>query len=1088
MTSKTTSWYKDAIIYQLHVKCFCDSNNDGIGDFKGLSKKLDYLQNLGCTAIWLLPFYPSPLRDDGYDIADYLTVHPNYGNLKDFRSFLNEAHSRGLKIITELVINHTSDQHQWFQRARREKPGSKWRDYYVWSDTPDKFSEARIIFKDFEASNWTWDPVAEAYYMHRFYSHQPDLNYENPDVHKEIFNVLDFWLGMGVDGMRLDAIPYLYKKEGTDCENLPETHQFLKKLRAHVDKNYTDRMLLAEANQWPEQSAAYFGNDDECHMAFNFPVMPRLFMALQMEDRFPIIDIMEQTPKPPPSCQWGTFLRNHDELTLEMVTEEERDYMYRSYANDPKARINLGIRRRLAPLMNNAPSKIHLMNVLLFSLPGSPIIYYGDEIGMGDNYYLGDRDGVRTPMQWNTDRNGGFSNANPQKLYLPLIIDPEYHHAFVNVENQERSQSSLLWWMRKMISVRKQYKAFSQGEIHFLSPANSKVLAFVREYEDENILVLVNLSKYPVYVNLNLSNYSGGKLKDIFSNQEFCTIKEGPVGLTVGGYGYYWLNIVPSDLESPQGDHPGELVLKKSWQDILLPEFEQVFCRRFLSKYLPMCRWFQRKADKIINISIADKILFDPVVFLHLKVDYASHESEYYQLPISFKPGFGHEDYQNAVITKVRFDDTEGVLIDGIFDEDFRSHLLNHLILAKKQLKGRKGSISVQTTAALNKLGKMEGNQYSRVNSGEQTNNSISFGDVMIMKFYRKIESGLNPDFEIARHLAQNVKFKHTPHLLGSIQYTEKGSSPSVLAMIQEFVPNGGDMWQHTLDAIRLFFENTLIHESGEEIKMGKKEAHESLKETIGSHFLQTIKLLGTRTAELHLALSKDCGKEEFKPEPFTWMYQKSLFQSIRSQIKKSLNLLKQHYKELNEADRPFAEHLLDKQRELENKISGLQNKKLTARKMRIHGDYHLGQVLYTGNDLSIIDFEGEPVMPLSERKLKKSPLQDVAGMIRSFHYASLWGFQLFKQFRGESALAVKPYCTQWYKILKDHFISSYSETLSQSKPELVPEDIEDFNTLLSAHLIQKAAYELYYEMQNRPDKVMIPIMGLSELLEDKSK
>lgn len=1074
-----TNWYKDAIVYQLHVKCFRDSNKDGIGDFKGLTKKLDYLQNLGCTAIWLLPFYPSPLRDDGYDIADYLNVHPNYGSLKDFRIFLNEAHKRGLKIITELVINHTSDQHRWFQQSRKGKPGSQWRDYYVWSDTPDKYSEARIIFKDFETSNWTWDPVAEAYYMHRFYSHQPDLNYENPAVHQEIFNILNFWMNMGVDGMRLDAIPYLYKKEGTDCENLPETHQFLKKLRRFVDQNYPDRMLIAEANQWPEQSAAYFGNDDECHMAFNFPVMPRLYMALQMEDRFPIIDIMEQTPKPPPSCQWGIFLRNHDELTLEMVTEEERDYMYRSYAIDPQARINLGIRRRLAPLMNNATQKIHLMNVLLFSLPGSPIIYYGDEIGMGDNYYLGDRDGVRTPMQWNTDRNGGFSDGNPQKLYLPLVIDPEYHHAFVNVENQEKSPSSLLWWMRKMISVRKRYKAFSRGDIHVLSPSNSKVLAFIREYEKESILVLINLSKYPVYVNLNLSQYSGGKLKDIFGNQEFCSIKEGSVGLTVGGYGYYWLAIFPSDLELPHGDHLEELQLKKSWQDILLPEYEHTFCNRILMNYLPLCRWFQRKADKIIDISISDKTAFDSAIFLHLKVDYASHETEYYQLPISFKPGIGHEDYQHGVIAKVRFENTEGLLIDGIFDEEFRSHLLNHLILEKKQLKSRKGSITIQTTAALNKLGKAEGSQFSRVYSAEQTNNSISYGDAIIAKFFRKVENGLNPDYEIARHLTQSAKFKQTPRLLGSIQYTIKGKAPSILAMIQEFVPNGGDMWQHSLDTIRLFFENALIREPGTNF--------DALEESIGTHFLQTIKLLGIRTAELHLALSNDYGKEEFKPERFTWMYQKSLFQSIRSQIKKALYLLGQRYQEFDEADQRLAINLLDKQSEFEKRIADLQTRKIEAKKIRIHGDYHLGQVLYTGNDLAIIDFEGEPVMPLSERKLKKSPLQDIAGMVRSFHYASIWGFQLFEQYRGDSSSAVLPYRSRWYTTLKDLFISSYSTRLSDAEPGMIPTNPEDFQTLLFAHLIQKAAYELSYEMQSRTGKVMIPMMGLTELLEEKS-
>ncbi|MCK4796858.1 MAG: maltose alpha-D-glucosyltransferase, partial [Spirochaetes bacterium] len=496
-------WYKDAIIYELHVKSFFDSNDDGIGDFKGLIKKLDYLQNLGITAIWLLPFYPSPLRDDGYDIADYFNINPAYGTLRDFKDFLNQAHRRGLRVITELVLNHTSDQNPWFQQSRRAKTNSPWRDFYIWNNTPDKYKEARIIFKDFENSNWAWDTVAKAYYWHRFYSHQPDLNYDNPKVQKMMIKVIDFWLEMGVDGLRLDAVPYLYKSEGTNCENLPETHLFLKKLREHVDKKFENRMLLAEANQWTEDTVAYFGNSDECHMAFNFPVMPRMFMALQMEDRFPVIDILENNFLIAESCQWALFLRNHDELTLEMVTDEERDYMYKVYASDPRSKINLGIRRRLAPLLWNNRKKIEVLNILLLSLPGTPVIYYGDEIGMGDNYYLGDRDGVRTPMQWSPDRNAGFSKTNPHKLYLPVVIDPEYHFESMNVENQERNLSSLLWWMKRVIDMRKKYKAFGRGGINFLTPRNAKVLSFIREYENEFILVVINLSRFSQVVELD---------------------------------------------------------------------------------------------------------------------------------------------------------------------------------------------------------------------------------------------------------------------------------------------------------------------------------------------------------------------------------------------------------------------------------------------------------------------------------------------------------------------------------------------------------------------------------------------------------
>ena len=511
-------WFKDVVFYEVHVRTFSDSNADGVGDFNGLTGKLDYLQDLGVTAIWVLPFYPSPLRDDGYDITDYRTINPAYGTMADFRRFLRQAHLRGMRVVTELVINHTSDQNPWFQRARTSPAGSNYRNYYVWSDDPSKYSDARIIFKDSEPSNWTFDPVANSYYWHRFFHHQPDLNFDNPSVQKEIFRLVDYWFGMGVDGLRLDAVPYLFEREGTSCENLPETHVFLKSLRAHVDAKFSNRMLLAEANQWPEDAVKYFGDGDECHMAFHFPVMPRLFMAIQMEDRFPIIDILRQTPEIPEGAQWGMFLRNHDELTLEMVTDEERDYMYRVYAHDPQARINLGIRRRLAPLLGNDLRQIQLMNALLFSMPGTPVLYYGDEIGMGDNVYLGDRLGVRTPMQWSGDRNGGFSKANPQRLYSPPVIDPGYHYEAVNVESQQANPNLLLWWMKRLIGLRKQSPAFGRGSVEFLYPDNPKVLAFVSTYEEQSILVVANLSRYAQGVQLDMSRFAGSSLIEMFGN------------------------------------------------------------------------------------------------------------------------------------------------------------------------------------------------------------------------------------------------------------------------------------------------------------------------------------------------------------------------------------------------------------------------------------------------------------------------------------------------------------------------------------------------------------------------------------------
>src|SRR3954451_16415273 len=639
-------WYKDAIIYELHVKTFHDSNGDGIGDFRGVIEKLDYLQDLGITAIWILPFYPSPLKDDGYDIADYTTVHPQYGRLEDFQEFLTEAHRRGIRVITELVINHTSDQHPWFQRARHAPPGSPERNFYVWSDTPEKYRDARIIFKDFESSNWTWDPVAGAYFWHRFYSSQPDLNWDNPAVVKTVHGLMDYWFAMGVDGMRLDAIPYLFEREGTNCENLPETHQALKDLRAHIDSNHTDKMLLAEANQWPEESVEYFGDGNECHMAFHFPVMPRMFMAIRMEDRFPIIDILQETPPIPDNCQWAIFLRNHDELTLEMVTDEERDYMYRVYAEDPQARINLGIRHRLAPLLGNNRRLIEMMNGLLFSLPGTPVIYYGDEIGMGDNIYLGDRNGVRTPMQWSSDRNAGFSDANPQKLYEPVVVDYEYHYEAVNVVAQQSNPYSLLWWMKRIIALRKRYQAFSRGTVEMLQPDNRKILAFIRRYEDEVILVVANLSRYVQFVELDLSAFEGLAPVELFGRSSFPPIREEGYVLTLGPHAFYWFALEPDPSRRaparvrPEPTETPVLVVAGSWSE-LLHERGREALERALPAYLQARRWFAGKARQMraVRLQEAVPLLGGAAYVTILQVDYTEGDPDRYLVPLAHASG-----------------------------------------------------------------------------------------------------------------------------------------------------------------------------------------------------------------------------------------------------------------------------------------------------------------------------------------------------------------------------------------------------------------------------------------------------------------
>ncbi|MBC7791909.1 MAG: maltose alpha-D-glucosyltransferase [Anaerolineae bacterium] len=538
-------WYKDAVIYQTHIKSFRDSNGDGYGDFQGLITKLDYIESLGVTALWLLPFYPSPLRDDGYDIAEYEAINPQYGTIEDFKQFLAEAHKRGIRVITELVINHTSDQHPWFKRARSAPKDSPERNFYVWSDDPNRYGGARIIFTDTENSNWAWDPVAQQFYWHRFFNHQPDLNFDNPAVLEAVIKAMRFWLRLGVDGLRLDAIPYLVEREGTNCENIPETHVVLKKLRAALDEEFPDRIFLAEANQWPTDVIPYFGDNNECHMAFHFPLMPRMYMALRREDRTPIVEILSQTPRIPSDCQWAIFLRNHDELTLEMVTDEDRDYMYKEYAKDARMRINVGIRRRLAPLLDNGRRQIELMNALLLSMPGTPIIYYGDEIGMGDNVFLGDRNGVRTPMQWSGSWNAGFSDADSAALYFPLIVDAPYGYQGINVHAQERTQTSLLRWMRRIIKVRKEYKAFGRGTFEILLPDNRKVLAYVREVENETILCVSNLSRFVQPVELDLERFRDWIPVELFGKTEFPKISDKPYFITLGPHAFFWFELRP---------------------------------------------------------------------------------------------------------------------------------------------------------------------------------------------------------------------------------------------------------------------------------------------------------------------------------------------------------------------------------------------------------------------------------------------------------------------------------------------------------------------------------------------------------------
>lgn len=1108
-TAQDPLWYRDAVIYELRVGAFQDSDDDGIGDFRGLTSRLDYLRDLGVTALWLLPFYPSPRRDDGYDIADYAGVHPDSGTLDDFRAFLREAHRRDLRVITELVINHTSDQHPWFQRARRAAPGSRHRDYYVWSDTATEYSGTRIIFKDFEHSNWSWDPVAKAYYWHRFYSHQPDLNFASPDVRREVVRALDFWFGMGIDGLRLDAIPYLWEEDGTNCENLPETHAILRDLRRHVDSKYENRMLLAEANQWPEDAVAYFGDGDECHMAFHFPVMPRLFMALHMEDRYPILDILAQTPALPEGCQWALFLRNHDELTLEMVTDEERDYMYRVYANDTQARINLGIRRRLAPLLGNDRRRIELMNALLLSLPGTPVVYYGDEIGMGDNIYLGDRDGVRTPMQWSPDRNAGFSRANPQQLYLPIVIDPEYNFETVNVEAQSHNPHSLLNWMKRTIALRKRHRAFGRGSIEFLHPANRKVLAFLRVWEEETILVIVNLSRYVEYVELDLAAYRGKVAVEMFSGHPFPPIGDLPYLLTLGPHSFYWFRIEErrdarghsmdaGDERLPRlvGDAVGGL-------DALFREDERGGVESLLPDVLRNRRWFGGKAAAIDGVRILDTIRgpIDGSLIVVAEVHQPSGTTVYL-LPMRWATGGEIEvvrhGRRNGPLFEVGPEEGEAVALvwDALEDPVFCDALLD-TIGKKRRLRGAKGELVATRARRFNELrGGVDSELSSSVMRREQSNSSVRYGDRLILKVFRRVglRDGANPELEIGRFLTEKARFSHVPHLAGALEYRGDRRSAATVAVLHEHVENEGDAWAYTLDQIDRSFDEILAHRddpaeakafgTGDLLAAANADLPEFAGELVGG-YVESARLLGQRTAELHVALASEPDEPDFAPEPLTSLYQRSYYQSLRTSGLRTFELLRERITSFSQDVRGEIEAVLSLEGRLLDAFQELIGPPLGGMRLRCHGDFHLGQVLYTGNDFMIIDFEGEPARPVSERRLKRSCLTDVAGLLRSFDYAMntvLLGLG-DGAVRPEDVPTLEPWGTAWCHLAGSIFLHAYLEPVQSEG--LVPRGERELRILLRAHLLEKALYELRYELDNRPGWLRIPARGLRRLLED---
>ena len=1087
-------WYKDAVVYQLHIKAFFDSNDDGIGDFHGLTEKLDYIKDLGVNTIWLLPFYPSPLRDDGYDVADYHNVNPMYGTRSDFQRFVGEAHRRGLRVITELIVNHTSDQHPWFQAARRAPQGSKKRDYYVWSDTPDKYKRTRIIFTDTEKSNWAWDEVANAYYWHRFFSHQPDLNFDNPQVLKAIYRVMRYWLDIGVDGFRLDAIPYLCEREGTNNENLPETHAVLKKLRALLDAHYPDVLLLAEANQWPEDVREYFGDGDECHMAYHFPLMPRMYMAIALEERHPITEIMNQTPDIPETCQWAIFLRNHDELTLEMVTSKERDYMYNMYAVDKRARINLGIRRRLAPLLENDVGRIKLMTSLLLSMPGSPILYYGDEIGMGDNIYLGDRDGVRTPMQWRPERNAGFSRADPQRLYLQPIMDQIYGYEVVNVEAQARAPWSLLNWTRRILAVRKGFQAFGRGTLKFLRPANRKILAYLREYGDEIVLCVANLARSAQPVELDLAKYKGRVPIELIGRTAFPPIGELPYLLTLSGHGFLWFRLAAAENAPawreellPREELP-VLVLFDGWaslfRDRVVPwrislseKVREQLEGEVLPEFIAGRRWYAAKSEPVRRVEIADHVEWKPgdrrwLVAL-ARVQGTSDETQTYFLPLTLAWEDVDEGLVNALgsftIAKARQQAQVGVLADAFGDETFVRALVT-AVGEGVRIKSARGSLHFKPTSAFARLvGTDLAALPVTMPNAQSSNTIVSLGDRMFLKGYRRLQAGVNPEVEIGRYLTDVVQFAHCVPVAGSVEYVAEDGRTATLALVQKYVYNQGSGWDYTLNYLDRFFEDI------------SREATTVTGADVHGGYTALARTLGMRTAELHAAFAQNAGDPAFDPVPLASPEVAAWTERVRDEATRVLDRLERRRDALPEFARADADRLLAQRDQLLARIAAHANDDGKGIKTRLHGDYHLGQVLLVQNDFVIIDFEGEPSRTMEERAQKHSPLKDVAGMLRSFDYAMHTALFKFVSERPDAREAVEPAGRQWQAQAGGAFLDGYDEVARASG---VTSARAEMKGLLELFVLEKAVYELKYEIDNRPDWVRIPLIGLLDTLQ----
>lgn len=1090
-------WYKDAVIYQLHVKSFFDSNDDGVGDLPGLLSKLDYIANLGVNTIWLLPFYPSPRRDDGYDIADYRGVHPDYGTVADLRKLIRAAHARGLRVITELVVNHTSDQHPWFQRARAAKPGSAARNFYVWSDNDKAYADTRIIFCDTEKSNWTWDPVANAYFWHRFYSHQPDLNYDNPQVLKEVLSVMRYWLDMGVDGLRLDAVPYLVEREGTNNENLPETHAVLRRIREVIDAEYPHCLLLAEANQWPEDAQEYFGAGDECHMSFHFPLMPRMYMAIAQEDRFPITDIIRQTPDIPASCQWAIFLRNHDELTLEMVTSRERDYLWNVYAADPRARINLGIRRRLAPLLERDRRRVELMNSLLLSMPGTPVLYYGDELGMGDNVHLGDRDGVRTPMQWSPDRNGGFSRADPERLPLPVLMGPLYGYEAVNVEAQQRDPHSLLNWTRRLLAQRRQSHAFGRGALRFIFAGNRKILAYLRQWQDTTILCVANLSNAAQPVELPLQEFAGRVPVEMLGGTPFPAIGELPYLLTLPPYAFYWMDLsveaAPPDWHATAPAQMPELVtlvLRARGGAALTDASRETLEREILPQYLARQRWYPAS---------------EPPARARLAyaTPFPTAEGEYYWAEVEPQDGVSGLRAQapfvlawdesapiQYAIARVRRGAEVGMLADAFLQPGFVRGVLKAL-QAGAELDGRSGGKPGDKPGVIRflpetGLAAMELADEAELQwlTAEQSNSSVIVDGQVILKLIRAVRAGGSPEAEMTRYLT-HAGYANVPALLGEVQRVDADGVVHTLAIAHRYVANEGDAWNWTLDTLKRTLANALL------VGQDPEEFEQVLQ-----GYAAMAATMGARLAEMHAALAQPTEDPAFRPRRANQADADARARHVQRLLDRAEHDLRARFDQLEAPSRACAEWYFEHHGRLAARVAAMAQAETGVLCLRTHGDFHLGQVLVAQADAYIIDFEGEPASGLRTRRALASPYRDVAGMLRSFDYAAA-SMSRADAIGGapsdaNAGAAESPGVTAAAAAaeLRDALLARFrlraAEAFLQgyrdARPSILipPEDQEA--SLLALAQLEKAAYEVSYEAAHRPDWISIPLCALTEL------